>query len=499
MEHCFVPGSSSGKRKPTAGNVHVVHPQAAARALQEYQFLPEQPSVRSDAYDRVTSSHFYDSPDGPSARASSFPAAGPYLHGNEQFSTGYSFQGHVSGVDLLSQQGRQGHIYPSASGEYDGVPHKNSFANVGMDAQFGAHPMLGLENSFVPSDRRVSHDEDVSRMERKRKSEEARIAREVEAHEKRIRKELEKQDLLRRKREEQMRKEMERHDRERRKEEERLMREKQKEEERFLREQKRENERREKFLQKETLRAEKMRQKEELRREKEAARLKAANERATARRIAKESMELIEDERLELMELAASSKALPSIISLDSDTLQNLDSFRDMLSTFPPKSVQLKRPLAIQPWTDSEENLGNLFMVWKFLITFTDVLELWPFTLDEFIQAFHDYDPRLLGEIHVALLRCIIKDIEDVARTPSMGLGANQTSSTNLGGGHPQIVEGAYAWGFDIRSWQRHLNPLTWPEILRQFALSAGFGPQLKKRSVGKAYFRDDNEVQPFH
>ncbi|XP_043702863.1 homeobox-DDT domain protein RLT2-like isoform X2 [Telopea speciosissima] len=494
MEHCFVPGSSSGKRKLTAGNVRVVHPQAAARALQEYQFLPEQPSARSDAYDRVNSSHFYDSPDGPSARASSFPATGQYLHGNEQLSTSYSFQGHVSGVDLLSQQGRQGHIYPSASGEYDGVPHKNSFANVGMDAQFGAHPMHGLENSFVPSDRRVSHDEDVSRMERKRKNEEARIAREVEAHEKRIRKELEKQDLLRRKREEQMKKEMERHDRERRKEEERLMREKQKEEERFLREQKRENERREKFLQKETLRAEKMRQKEEIRREKEAARLKAANERATARRIAKESMELIEDERLELMEVAASSKALPSIISLDGDTLQNLDSFRDLLSTFPPKSVQLKRPFAIQPWTDSEENLGNLFMVWKFLINFTDVLELWPFTLDEFIQAFHDYDPRLLGEIHVALLRCIIKDIEDVARTPSMGLGANQTSATNLGGGHPQIVEGAYAWGFDIRSWQRHLNPLTWPEILRQFALSAGFGPQLKKRSIGKAYFRDDNE-----
>lgn len=132
-----------------------------------------------------------------------------------------------------------------------------------------------------------------------------------------------------------------------------------------------------------------------------------------------------------------------------------------------------------------------------------------------------------MGEIHVALLKSIIKDIEDVARTPSIGLGANQNSAANPGGGHPQIVEGvclhcvtccflvkfsglylftfmvymififfqAYAWGFDIRSWQCHLNPLTWPEILRQFALSAGFGPQLKKRSVRGTYFRDDNEV----
>ncbi|CAL5405756.1 unnamed protein product [Camellia sinensis] len=52
-------------------------------------------------------------------------------------------------------------------------------------------------------------------------------------------------------------------------------------------------------------------------------------------------------------------------------------------------------------------------------------------------------DPRLLGEIHVALLRSIIKDIEDVARTPSSTrLGANQNTAANPGGGHPQIVEG---------------------------------------------------------
>lgn len=53
--------------------------------------------------------------------------------------------------------------------------------------------------------------------------------------------------------------------------------------------------------------------------------------------------------------------------------------------------MQLKRPFAIQPWMNSEENIGNLLMVWRFLITFADILELWPFTLDEFVQAFHDY------------------------------------------------------------------------------------------------------------
>ncbi|XP_052177400.1 homeobox-DDT domain protein RLT2 isoform X2 [Diospyros lotus] len=445
-----------------------------ARALHEYQFLPEQPSVRNDTYERAASSHYFGSAmDVPSARGA-LSSGRSFSHGNEPVPPAYGFQAQMPSLSLFPHQARQGHLVPATSAEYDIGPRKIPITNISTDTHFGAHPITGLENPFVPSDRRIAHDEDGPRIERKRKNEEARIAREVEAHEKRIRKELEKQDILRRKREEQMRKEMERQDRERRKEEERLLREKQREEERYQREQRREMERREKFLQKESIRAEKMRLKEELRREKEAARQKAANDRAAARRIAKESMELVEDERLELMELAASN--------------------RDKLIEFPPKSVHLKRPFGIQPWTDSEENIGNLLMVWRFLITFADVLGLWPFTLDEFIQAFHDYDPRLLGEIHVALLRSIIKDIEDVARTPSSGLAASQNSASNPGGGHPQIVEGAYAWGFDIRSWQRHLNPLTWPEILRQFALAAGFGPKLKKRSIEQGYLRDENE-----
>ncbi|KAJ6420476.1 hypothetical protein OIU84_027920 [Salix udensis] len=443
------------------------------RTLHEYQFLPQQPTVRAEAYERAAPSYPYGSP-----------------------ADGFSSQ--VPSLSLMPQEGRQGHLLPSASGEYESTSQKSPFTNVGMDVQVGAHPITALDNHFMSSDQRVTHDEDVLRMERKRKSEEARIAREVEAHEKRIRKELEKQDILRRKREEQIRKEMERHDRERRKEEERLLREKQREVERYQREQRRELERREKFLQKESIRVAKMRQKEELRREREAARQKAASERAIARRMAKESMELVEDDRLELLELAASSKGLPSIFPMDFETLQNLDLFRDKLTEFPPKSVLLKRPFLFQPWNGSEENIGNLLMVWRFLITFVDVLGIWPFTLDEFVQAFHDYEPRLLGEIHISLLKSIIKDIEDVARTPATGLGPNQNSAANPGGGHPQIVEGAYAWGFDLRSWQRHLNPLTWPEILRQFGLSAGFGPQMKKRNVEHAYLRDDNEVVPF-
>lgn len=54
-------------------------------------------------------------------------------------------------------------------------------------------------------------------------------------------------------------------------------------------------------------------------------------------------------------------------------------------------------------------------------------------------------DPRLLGEIHIAILRSIIKDIEDVARTPTTAVLPNQNSVLITGGGHPQIVDGVSA------------------------------------------------------
>ncbi|KAK7412388.1 hypothetical protein VNO78_03844 [Psophocarpus tetragonolobus] len=462
---------------------------AIARTFHEYHFLPNPPSIRSDVYGQLNLPHLHDPMEGPTRT--------PFPLGNEQQPRIHAPQSHSSRVRLMSQpQEKQVIPYPSPPRDNDVVtkrePHMN-ITNPGINSNFTDHPIVNQEPYALPSGQ-VSNNDAVLRMEKKRKSDEARVAKEVEAYEMRMRKELEKQDNLRRKSEERLRKEMERQDRERKKEEERLMREKQREEERSRREQRREMERREKFLLKEHLRAEKRRQKEEIRKEKEEERRKAALEKANARRIAKESMELIEDEQLELMELAAASKGLSSIIHIDLDTLQNLESFRDSLCVFPPKSVKLTKPFAIQPWINSEQNIGNLFMVWRFLITFADVLDLWPFTLDEFIQAFHDYDSRLLGEIHVAILKVIIKDIEDVARTPSTGLGMNQNGAANPGGGHPEIVEGAYAWGFDIRNWQKNLNQLTWPEIFRQLALSAGLGPQLKKRSVTWSYAVDKDE-----
>ena len=45
----------------------------------------------------------------------------------------------------------------------------------------------------------------------------------------------------------------------------------------------------------------------------------------------------------------------------------------------------------------------------------------------------------LLGEIHISLLKTIVKDIEDVAQANSNGLGANRNNISLARGGHPQL------------------------------------------------------------
>ena len=50
--------------------------------------------------------------------------------------------------------------------------------------------------------------------------------------------------------------------------------------------------------------------------------------------------------------------------------------------------------------------------------------------------------------------------------------------------------EEAVAWGLPLDEWRAHLGPSTWPEVLRQYALAAGWGPRRprpKRTQVGSS------------
>ncbi|KAH7277937.1 hypothetical protein KP509_38G016400 [Ceratopteris richardii] len=475
--------------------------QSGSVSVQEYQFIPERPTGR----DGMVS-------------ASEKPSNAKTFQVSESLRAGLIGQDSLSrgSENLTVPSGLGGKLASSTSGvllQRDGykslgLPHPEhlhqdilptlGFANHSASHMNPYHliPTLGSLHSLEKP--LVFDDEEACHWSKKRKSEEIRVAKELEARRKRLQKELEREELARRKREDQLQREREkelekilrekqREDeklmREKQREDERIQRERQREDERLQREARRESERQERFMLKEAQRLEREREKESSKRLKEATRLKAAIERATARRLARECVELIDDERLELLEAAAASQGLPSIYLLDGETLQGLDRYKDVLKRFPPAAVKTKKPLSIHPWKESQQNLGNLFMVWRFLISFADVLGLWPFTLDELVQAFHDYESRLLSEVHIALFKTIVKDVEDMAKASANAGAVNQyTAASTIGGGHTHLVEAAFACGFDYRHWTRYLNALTWPEILRQFSLAAGFGGSICKQ-----------------
>ena len=160
--------SSSGKRKSSVGGAHVIHPQAGSKALHEYQFLPQQPSIRSGRYERLSQTHYHDPAVAPNTIGSPLPVGGQYLHGNEQVAPTYTFQGQLSSTSILSQEGRQ-QAFSSSPAEYANAPQSNSFTNSVTEGQFGMHQVLGSENSYLSSDRRMFQDEDPSRVDRKRK------------------------------------------------------------------------------------------------------------------------------------------------------------------------------------------------------------------------------------------------------------------------------------------------------------------------------------------
>jgi hypothetical protein len=144
--------------------------QSTTRTLHEYQFLPQQPTVRAEAYVRAAPSCQYGSPaDVHNVKTESIAATLPFMHANKQVSSGYDLSNQVPSLSLMPQESRQGHLLPSTTGEYETVIQKCSFTNIGMDAQSGAHLVTALDNPYMSSDRRVTHDEDALRMQRKRK------------------------------------------------------------------------------------------------------------------------------------------------------------------------------------------------------------------------------------------------------------------------------------------------------------------------------------------
>ncbi|XP_010274901.1 PREDICTED: homeobox-DDT domain protein RLT3 isoform X2 [Nelumbo nucifera] len=190
----------------------------------------------------------------------------------------------------------------------------------------------------------------------------------------------------------------------------------------------------------------------------------------------------VDDEELELRELQAGPNPLTCCDHLATNGIHGCSLCKDLLARFPPHSVKMKQAFCMQPWNSSPELVKKLFKVFHFLYTHSVAIELCPFTLDEFAQAFHDKDSLLLGKIHVSLLKLLLSD---VAIELSNGYLPRMSKDCRF----LWFLHSVENQEFLVKFWNESLNPLTWTEVLRQILVAAGFGLKqstLRKEALNK-------------
>ncbi|XP_048232620.1 homeobox-DDT domain protein RLT3 isoform X2 [Ricinus communis] len=191
---------------------------------------------------------------------------------------------------------------------------------------------------------------------------------------------------------------------------------------------------------------------------------------------------LADDEELELRELQAGPNPLSCSDNCAINKLYGCSLCKDLLPKFPPNCVKMKQPFAKQPWDSSADTVKKLFKVFHFLCTYSVAIDICPFTLDDFAQAFHDKDSLLLGKIHVALLKLLLSDVE--TEISSRYLPHSSVSCKFLA-----LLHSVEDQEFLMEFWKKSLNPLTWIEILHQILVAAGFGSRqgaFRKESLSK-------------
>ncbi|KAL0401362.1 UNVERIFIED_CONTAM: Homeobox-DDT domain protein RLT3 [Sesamum latifolium] len=178
---------------------------------------------------------------------------------------------------------------------------------------------------------------------------------------------------------------------------------------------------------------------------------------------------LLDDEELELRDLQAGPKPLSCCAHFPTNASHGCSLCKGLLAKFPPNSVTMKLPLSIQPWVSSPELINKFFKVFHFLCTYAVTISIHSFTLDDFAQAFHDKESLLLGQVHLALLKLLLSDID---KELSRGFLSHASKNCKFLG----LLHSLEHNGSTLEFWQKSLNLLTWTEILRQVLVAAGFG-----------------------
>jgi len=180
----------------------------------------------------------------------------------------------------------------------------------------------------------------------------------------------------------------------------------------------------------------------------------------------------------------------PDDLELEIDMLKS-EELKDAPS-IPPSSLQLEAAFPIL----GDRVGGDVVMLWGFVQSFCDIIAVPPFSIKDFIAALEaGQKSKLLSTVHMVLIRLIQADMEEshhLVLTQVFDLvsaGRSQIGIVQGSGGTSNFMDRAVvraastldeavSRGFDVDAWRAHLNQFTWPEVLRQIGISAGYGPK---------------------
>ena len=243
--------------------------------------------------------------------------------------------------------------------------------------------------------------------------------------------------------------------------------------------------------------AERERKKELRRREREAERARVAEERARnkARRQEVTAKPVLLDD-LEVEQQALRARRQEEGFASGAEDAE-APATPETLPEFPGADVKKGPCLAPEI---PEACVGGVLAVWTFLRNFGSSIGMPSVSLEELVTCMLTGESSyLLSTLHVRLLRLIQADVEEAHGLLNSEEGAESARAVGSAIAMDRSVQNcaeylqeAWAWHYNNDVWRAHLNLQTWPEILRQCAVTFGYGqerpaPKVKKGELGEA------------
>jgi hypothetical protein len=216
--------------------------------------------------------------------------------------------------------------------------------------------------------------------------------------------------------------------------------------------------------------------------------MKAAEERAAAKLLQEQRKQVVDDDTLEREEIINAMKQQKGEGEMEQ---MDIDPESIKLPAFPPEGVKTIKVFDAKSIAASGMNAQltdqveqDILMIWKFVHDFSFVLNVKPVSPGHLAGSIAlGVESKHLADLHMSILKLLLADIEE-----SHSL-VNQEDGLEHKGGQlsgldrvvhtfSQHLAEIWEWHYGSDLLRAQTNYLTWPEVMRQFLIIFGLGPE---------------------